>query len=128
MTHNRLSFRRGAGAPTAFAVLAAAALTLTACSSGPASVSGTSWNGDNDASIVFNEDGTFTGNDGCNTGPGSWTEADKKVSFSDIATTNMYCGDIDMWLDLAATGEIKSGKLVVSDKNGEEIATLTQAK
>lgn len=132
MTHTRV-FRRRSGpkaVPAAFAILAAAAISLTACATGTSSVSDTAWgfpDTDGKPSISFAADGSVTGSDGCNTLTGSWTEEEANTAELMLASTLRYCEGVDTWLSGAASATVKNGKLVVSDSDGKELGTLEEA-
>ena len=48
---------------------------------------------DSQASIVFNEDGTITGNSGCNGFGGEYSVDGDQVTFSGLVSTLMACAD-----------------------------------
>lgn len=49
------------------------------------------------ATLLFGEDGSFTFNDGCNSGGGRYATNGDTISFSQVITTDMACGgDKDM--------------------------------
>jgi heat shock protein HslJ len=87
-------------------VLFVIALALSACSAGESSASLIgSWKlvsygpadalipavPDTEAGITFNEDGTLTGNSGCNGFGGNYTMEADQVTFSDIVSTLIAC-------------------------------------
>jgi putative lipoprotein len=51
---------------------------------------------DTEAGLTFQEDGTLTGNSGCNGFGGSYTVAGDQVTFKDIVSTLMACDDARM--------------------------------
>lgn len=48
---------------------------------------------DTEAGLTFNEDGTVTGNSGCNGLGGTYTVGDDQITFSEIVSTLMACDD-----------------------------------
>lgn len=112
------------------ALLAAAALTLTACSgNGTASIAETSWGNlkkQGEPFVTFEKDGKVHGNDGCNVMNGEWTEKDGTVTFSPLATTMMFCEGVDTWLSGSATAVTKGDKITFSDDQGKEIGSLNK--
>lgn len=123
------------------------ALALAGCSSGPSSdpTSTTSpdagssdavgivgvW-GDSDTrdapSLVFAEDGSVTGTDGCNRLVGSWTADGDTVDFAPLASTRMACDGVDTWLSNGVSGTWDEASLVVVDESGAEIGTLERSE
>lgn len=117
-----------ATAPAALGVLAAAALLLTACSGGPASVSGTTWgtpDATGETSITFKADGSVSGSDGCNVVGGDWKESDDTIELT-LLSTMMYCEGVDMWLTESRTAELRGDRLVFLGEDGSEVGSLLQ--
>lgn len=110
--------------PAALLVLAGCAVTP---GSGGSSVVG-QWGGVPDASptLDFSEEGTFTGNDGCNNMVGSWTQDKDTITLKNTAMTLMACEGIDTWLSGAATVKVAGMNLNVFNSAGKEIGTLSQ--
>ena len=48
---------------------------------------------DTEAGLTFKDDGSVTGNSGCNGLGGSYTVEDDKITFSEITSTLMACDD-----------------------------------
>ena len=86
-------------------------LAITACTAGNGSASLIgSWNltsfgpaasptpavADSGASLTFNQDGTITGNSGCNGFGGNYKIDDDKVTFSEVVSTLMACDEAHM--------------------------------
>ena len=117
------------GTLAALTAVAAALLTLSACSSGPASVSGTTWGSapgtSGTPSITFETNGSLSGTDGCNVIGGDWKEADRTVELT-MFSTMMYCEGVDMWLTESRTAQLTGAELVFSGENGREVGRLTQ--
>ena len=110
------------------AVLAAAGLTSCADSAGAPvpSVEGT-WGNTADSnapSLDFASDGRVTGTDGCNRLMGQWAQDGTLVTISNLASTRMFCQDVDTWLSAAFTAEIDGDTLAVFNEDGEPIGTL----
>lgn len=111
------------------ATVVAAALTLSACTSGPVSVSGTWGKPDvrGEPSLVLEDDGSLSGSDGCNRLFGDYTVDGDRVEFGVIGSTMMFCEGVDTWLSAASTARVDGDRLVVSDESGAEIGTLDRA-
>lgn len=121
------------------------ALALAGCSSGPSSDPTSSpdagssdavgivgvW-GDSDTrdapSLVFAEDGSVSGTDGCNRLVGSWTADGDTVDFAPLASTRMACDGVDTWLSNGVSGTWDETSLVVVDESGAEIGTLERSE
>lgn len=69
-------------------------------------------------------DGTFSGNDGCNTLSGTWTYADDEVILGDFASTEIACEGIDSWLQQAATARVQADVMTVQSADGTAIGRL----
>lgn len=111
-----------------FAAAAAAAvlaLSLSACAQ-QASAYG-AWgapDSQSDPGLQLGEDGTLSGNDGCNRLTGSFEVKDNTVTFGPIASTMMFCEGVDTWLGQAQTATVQGDVLTVLDQDGGEIGTL----
>ncbi|MET4060917.1 heat shock protein HslJ [Arthrobacter sp. UYP6] len=110
------------------AVLTAGMLSSCADSAGAPvpSVEG-AWGNTEDSSapsLDFASDGRVTGTDGCNRLMGHWTQDGTAVTISDLASTMMFCQDVDAWLSAASTAEIDGETLAVFNEDGEPIGTL----
>jgi heat shock protein HslJ len=57
------------------------------------------------ASMTFNDDGTFTFNDGCNSGGGKYLVDGDQISFSEVIQTDVACG--------GAAGQLEQAVLAV---------------
>ncbi|MBC9955412.1 META domain-containing protein [Leucobacter sp. cx-42] len=126
-------------------VTGALALALTGCASNGASgqadtpgidsttdlstqVLGT-WGSVNDGepNLTLIDDGTYTGNDGCNQLMGSFSTSGDTITFgSDGAMTLMACMDVDDWLNGMATGKVVNNVLEISNIDGDVIGTLSR--
>jgi heat shock protein HslJ len=117
--------------PLVLAAAAVAALTLAACSSGganEASVVGT-WgtpDAQGEPSLTFEEDGSYSGTDGCNRVGGEWNADGSTIDLGNMISTMMYCEGVDTWLVNAGTAELSGDTLTFSDRDGAEIGTLTR--
>ena len=80
---------------------------------------------DAEAELTFNEDGTVTGNSGCNGFGGSYTAEGNQVTFSEIVSTLMACEDPRMEQEDAvhkvltdtATFKIEGNTLTLTNNN-----------
>jgi len=117
--------------PLLLAAAAVAALTLAACSSGganEASVVGT-WatpDAQGEPSLTFEEDGSYSGTDGCNRVGGQWSADGSTIDLGNMVSTMMYCEGVDTWLVNAGSAELSGDTLTFSDRDGAEIGTLTR--
>ena len=74
--------------------------------------------------LDLKDGGTLSGNDGCNTMTGSWTESKGRITFSEMAVTTKACPDVDAWLSKAASARSDGDTLNVYDENGSAIGVL----
>jgi heat shock protein HslJ len=77
--------------------------------------------------LEFAEDGSYTGSDGCNRLNGTYEAADDELVLKPGLTTLMACPDVDTWVRDAKSVKVDSDTLVVFDKSGSEIGTLTRS-
>lgn len=104
-------------------------LAFSACSSGDASVVG-AWGAPDtrgEPSLVFEQDGSYSGNDGCNNVGGRWSEDGDSIDLGNMHSTLMYCEGVDTWLGLARSAELSGDALTLLDEDGGEIGTLQRA-
>ena len=86
-----------------------------------------------EATLTFENNGSVTGNGGCNSLGGTYKADDKKITFSEITSTLMACDDSRMAQESAvaqvlsgtATYEIKANKLTLT--NGDTVLIFTSA-
>ncbi|CAM5427002.1 META domain-containing protein [Leifsonia shinshuensis] len=114
------------------AAVAAAALALLAgCAGTPsgAALVGT-WGSTaaQQPNLTIQNDGAFSGTDGCNRLSGKGTVDGDTITFGPIASTMMACQGVDEWLAKASSGTAKGSTLVVYDINGNEIGKLDKSK
>lgn len=77
--------------------------------------------------IDFAEDGSFSGNDGCNNIFGSWKVSDDgSVEFDSVGSTLMACDGVDEWLTAASQAYIVAGVMSIQDASGLVVGELTQ--
>ncbi|HTJ34152.1 MAG TPA: META domain-containing protein [Dactylosporangium sp.] len=113
-------------------IVAAAAIALLAgCAGTPsgAALVGT-WGSTAAAqpNLTIENDGTFSGTDGCNRLSGKGSVDGDTITFGPIASTMMACDGVDEWLAKAASGTAKGSTLVVYDTSGSEIGKLDKSK
>jgi heat shock protein HslJ len=79
--------------------------------------------------LVLEDDGSFTGSDGCNNLTGSWSidEADQ-VEFEDVASTMKACEDVDDWLAGLSVANISDDTMTVLGQDGAEIGQLERSE
>lgn len=114
---------------------AALALTLTGCSSngtptvddvlGPWGAPETQ----GEPSLVFEDDGTYHGNDGCNVVGGSYMiDGDGTIDLGAMHSTMMFCEGVEVWLSTSATAKLEdAGELTFFDEGGAEVGKLPRA-
>ncbi|WP_295123179.1 META domain-containing protein [uncultured Leifsonia sp.] len=74
--------------------------------------------------LTIENDGAFSGTDGCNRLTGRGSIDGDSITFGPIASTMMACTGVDEWLGKAATGTAKGSTMVVYDEGGNQIGTL----
>lgn len=74
--------------------------------------------------LTIENDGAFSGTDGCNRLTGRGSIDGDSITFGPIASTMMACTGVDEWLGKAVTGTAKGSTLVVYDLSGNQIGTL----
>jgi len=80
---------------------------------------------DTEAGLTFNEDGTVTGDSGCNGLGGSYTVEGDQITFSEIVSTLMACDDprmvqenaVQQVLNGAATFKIEGNTLTLTNSD-----------
>lgn len=114
----------------AVTAVATATLSLAACATGGATSVVGSWGQvdvQGEPSLVFAEDGSFSGSDGCNRLFGEYTVNDGVVEIAPVGSTMMFCEGVDTWLLNAATAIVDGDTLVISDAAEVEIGLLERA-
>jgi heat shock protein HslJ len=77
--------------------------------------------------LDIENDGTFSGSDGCNRLSGQGQIDGDEITFGAIASTMMACEGVDTWLSKAATGNVKGDTMTVLDDSGKTIGTLDRS-
>lgn len=80
--------------------------------------------------LLFDEDGSITGSDGCNRIGGGWEMDGDTVVLSNLVGTLMACDGVDQWLREATSARLVSGEedeLQIFDRDNSEIGTLERA-
>ncbi len=81
--------------------------------------------GEGQPQLILEEDGAFSGTDGCNNIFGTWKEtSDGQIEFGDVGSTMMACEGVDAWLSAMSTGTIDGTVMHVEDSSGTQIGTL----
>lgn len=108
--------------------LSATVALLAGCTGEKVSAEGTWGTGsEGTPQLVLEEGGALTGTDGCNQLVGSWELTDETtVTFIQVASTMMFCEDVDTWLATLDTGVLDGGILHIHDADGTEIGTLAR--
>lgn len=118
-----------AGAPTS-ATEPAATEPAAADPAAQASYLGT-WTGDAAGGKVptleLAEDGTLSGNDGCNNLRGSWSVEDGVLVLGDIASTRMACEGVDPWLANVTNASLEGETLTFRGADDELLGTLNRS-
>ncbi|KAB1662390.1 META domain-containing protein [Pseudoclavibacter chungangensis] len=81
-------------------------------------------NGPVPVSLEFREGGGLGGNDGCNTLFGEWAPTGDGAVVERLASTLMFCFDVDTWLSGAHRVVVEGDRLLVYDDAGAHIGTL----
>ena len=77
------------------------------------------------ARLILDGDGSLTGNDGCNSFFGTWSQEESaqgtQVVFADIGKTEMFCEGVDDWLSQLHTATVgdEGGRMHIRDVRGE---------
>lgn len=77
--------------------------------------------------LNIENDGTFSGSDGCNRLSGQGQIDGNEITFGSIASTMMACEGVDEWLGKAATGNVSGDTMTVLDDSGKTIGTLPRS-
>jgi len=110
--------------------VAAAVLLLAGCAGTPSGQAVVGRWGSTSAgqpNLDIENDGTFSGFDGCNTLSGKGQIDGDEITFGPIASTLMACEDVDTWLGKAATGNVSGDTMTVLDDGGSTIGTLKRS-
>ncbi|WP_146078070.1 META domain-containing protein [Subtercola sp. Z020] len=76
--------------------------------------------------LTMNDDGTVSGNDGCNNFTTTWRFAeDGSVSFGKLAITGRTCEGVVTWLNLASSAVLDGKTMVIRSMYGAQLGTLT---
>ncbi|WP_020076772.1 META domain-containing protein [Cryocola sp. 340MFSha3.1] len=121
-TGRAISARAIAGASALLLALAA----LAGCAPSSASDYTGTWTSDHPAgtSLDLKDGGQLSGNDGCNSLTGTWSESKGSITFGALATTKKACADVDPWLSKAASARSDGDTLNVYDEAGTQIGVL----
>jgi heat shock protein HslJ len=75
--------------------------------------------------LTLEDDGSFSGSDGCNNLTGSWSvDEGEQVVFEDVATTMKACEDVDDWLTHLSAATVAGDTMTVLGQDGSEIGQL----
>lgn len=79
-----------------------------------------------EAFLRVKDDGSLSGNDGCNGFSGSYSLSDdgSTLTFEDVAGTLRGCPDVDTWLSDTKTADLDDDTLTFFDEDDEEIGSL----
>ncbi|MGO4534679.1 META domain-containing protein [Leifsonia sp. 2MCAF36] len=110
--------------------IVAATLLLAGCAgtpSGAAVVGRWGSTSSGQPNLDIQNDGTFSGTDGCNRLSGQGQIDGDQITFGAIASTLMACEGVDTWLSKAATGKASGSTMTILDKAGSTIGTLKRS-
>ncbi|MDN5558522.1 MAG: META domain-containing protein [Ruaniaceae bacterium] len=117
-------------------MLSAAAIAVTllgaaACGSSTESdlspVGTWSQEAENSPFLEIAEDGTLSGNDGCNVLGGDWTSpAAGEIETSGLVGTMMFCEGVDDWLSAFGHATFTADTMTVYSVDDQEIGTLSR--
>jgi heat shock protein HslJ len=75
--------------------------------------------------LTLEDDGSFSGSDGCNNLSGSWSvDEGEQVLFEDVASTMKACEDVDDWLAHLSVATVSGDTMTVLGQDGSEIGQL----
>lgn len=77
--------------------------------------------------LTIENDGAFSGTDGCNRLTGNGSIDGDTITFGPMASTLMACEGVDEWLGKAATGTADGGTMTIYDDKGSKIGTLPKS-
>src|SRR5699024_8311705 len=100
------------------------ALLVVGCSTEESNSPAGTWTGREDTHLELSDDGTVTGNDGCNHIGGSWEKDGEQIVFSDMITTLMACQHVEVWLNDPRTATITGDVMVVYGPDDTELGEL----
>jgi heat shock protein HslJ len=108
----------------------ASLFALSGCAPVAPQVSGT-WGDtstESQPSLELGTNGALAGTDGCNRLVGEYQAKDDEVVFEQVASTMMFCEDVDTWLSGLATATVSDNTMTIFDKNGNKIGTLDRGQ
>jgi heat shock protein HslJ len=111
-------------------VALAAVLLLAGCAGSPSGAKVVGMWGSTSSgqpNLNIQNDGTFSGTDGCNRLSGQGQIDGDEITFGAIASTMMACEGVDEWLGKAATGNVSGDTMTVLDSGGSTIGTLQRS-
>lgn len=79
-------------------------------------------------SLELSDNGKLTGTDGCNRLVGEYEASGNTITFKQVASTMMFCEQIDTWLSRLDTATVSGDTMTVFDVDSQEIGTLNRAQ
>lgn len=74
--------------------------------------------------LIFEEDGSVHGSDGCNALKGTYTSSSPDIEFGPITSTRKFCEGVDDWLSHTTSATLEGNTLTFANTTGEVIGTL----
>jgi len=74
--------------------------------------------------LIVNDNGSYSGSDGCNTMTGTGTISGTSIELGTVAMTQKACSGVDTWMSTAASGKADGNVMTMFDKSGTKIGTL----
>lgn len=79
-------------------------------------------------SLELSKSGKLTGTDGCNRLVGEYEASGNTITFKQVASTMMFCEQIDTWLSRLDSATVSGDTMTVFDANSQEIGTLDRTE
>lgn len=109
----------------AVALVGVAMIALTGCGRAATAAQGT-WGSQDGTELTFTGEGLIRGTDGCNTLSGTWEEDGEQVTLSGLASTEMACPTVDVWLVDPTSATVDGDVMHVFDATGTELGELAR--
>ncbi|RFA07753.1 hypothetical protein B7R21_15465 [Subtercola boreus] len=77
--------------------------------------------------LIFDDDSTVSGNDGCNSLGSTYELSGDTITFSRSTSTMMACIGVDSWLSALSTAVVDGDTMTVRNEKGDTIGTLSKS-